>query len=616
MPRVPTYQPFQVQPSVGPGPAFSGPRGPGAAEIAGEQLQQMGQAIGQAGEVMGKFALAEQEKINTARLRQAQLEFINVTNEAEIEMREYKGAALIMPGENGMAKIDEITQRVLQRREEIRNSIAVPAVQQEFDVEADKVFLQYNGRSLAYESEEKTGYENLQRDGLIAHTQGVGLLDPTYVDEDTGKSVWDTLDDLLREKAVAAGVDPSDETTMGVFVREQMASTIQPRLTELIESQQIPAAEALYEATKMRVDPLERAGMKNQLDAAKRSFEVRGIVDNMVETMTEREAYAAVNDYPVEIREQIEQRIGIVYGRNDDLKSAEATRLHEDLSDQLRNDRTTIDDIKSNSYYMSLLTEGQIRELEKTALGTGEPFDEGFYGEITARISAPGISAAELRSARQEVLDNFDTLGSAVARSLIGDIDAALAGLRDPQDIPTPAITDTQAINAALGAIGIGSTEPAAGQLRLQYSAWEQQYRRANNVDRVPQEVRDQYLRQQTVRLKWSTGGQAFSGFQVEEIGGRDKPYLDIEGVPNEFESTVVGVLVDLGYAATRGRRPSRRSAQRIHQYIMNEYNDIRRLPAGQALPENPTEMEYYMIAQDLVQRGVIRLEGAGGGGE
>jgi hypothetical protein len=48
----------------------------------------------------------------------------------------------------------------------------------------------------------------------------------------------------------------------------------------------------------------------------------------------------------------------------------------------------------------------------------------------------------------------------------------------------------------------------------------------------------------------------------------------------------------------------------------MNEYNDYRNTPAGQALPENPTEMEYYMIAQDLMQRGVIRLEGAGGGGE
>lgn len=616
MPRVPTYQPFQVQPNVGPSPSFSAPSGPGAGQIMGEQLQQMGGAIGQAGTALGNFALAEQEKINTARLREAQLEFINVTGEAEIEMRQYKGAALIMPGENGMAKVDEITQRVLQRREEIRNNISAPIVQQQFDAEADKVFLQYNSRTLALESEEKTSYENLQRDGLISHTQSVALLDPTFVDEETGKSVWDTLDDLLQEKAVAGGVDPNDQTTMGVFVREQMATTIQPRVTELLENQQIPAAEALYEATKMRVDPLERAGMKNQLDAAKRSFEVRGIVDNMVDAMTEREAYAAVNDYPVEIREQIEQRIGIVYGRNDDLKSADATRLHESLSDQIRNDRTTIGDIKANSYYMSVLTEGQIRELEKTALGTGETFDENFYGEITARISAPGISAAELRAARNDVLENFDALGSAVARSLIGDIDAALAGLRDPQDVPTPAITDTQAINAALSAIGIGSNDTQAGQLRLQYSAWEQQYRRAANVDRVPQEMRDQYLRQQTVRLKWSTGGKAFLGFQMEEIGGRKRPQLDIEGIPNEFESTVVGVLGDLGYSSVKGKRPSKAVGQRVHQYIMNEYSEMRKTAVGQALPENPSEMEYYMIAQDLMQRGVIRLEGAGGGGE
>ena len=614
MPRVPTYQPFQVQPSVGPGPAFSGPRGPGAAEIAGEQLQQMGQAIGQAGQVLGKFALAEQEKINTARLRQAQLEFINVTNEAEIEMREYKGAALIMPGENGMAKIDEITQRVLQRREEIRNSIAAPIVQREFDLEADKVFLQYNGRSLAFESEQKTAYENVQRDGLIAHTQSVGLLDPTFVDEQTGKSVWDTLDSLLREKAEAAGLDPNDEVTMGVFVREQMASTIQPRVTELLESQQIPAAEALYEATKMRLDPLERAGLKSQLDAAKRSFEVRGIVDEMVGTMTERQAYAAVNDYPVEIREQIEQRIAVVYGRNDDLKSAEATRLHERLSDGLRNEETTIDEIKANRTYMSILSEGQLRDLEKTALGTGDMFDEGFYSDITARINTPGISASELRELRNEVRDNYDLLGRTTANSLINDIDKAIADLQGPRDVPDPAVTDTQAINAALNAVGLSQSDPAAGRFKLQYSEFDREYRRANNVDRVPSEVRDQYLRQQTVRLKWSEGGQAFYGFQMETMGGAER--FDITGVPNQFESTVVGVLVDLGYTQVRGQRPSRRLAQRIHQYIINEYNEIRRTTMGQAFPETPSEMDYYMIAQDLVQRGVIRVEGQGGAGE
>lgn len=71
MPTVPTYDNFQAAPTLAPDVAFTGPRGPGAGQIAGEQIQNLGRSVSGAGQQVARVAMAMEEQANQVRVNDA-----------------------------------------------------------------------------------------------------------------------------------------------------------------------------------------------------------------------------------------------------------------------------------------------------------------------------------------------------------------------------------------------------------------------------------------------------------------------------------------------------------------------------------------------------------------
>lgn len=71
MPRVPTYDNLQTTPSATPGVAVQASSAPGAEQIAGNQMQALGDADQRAGDSVTKIALSMQDMVNQVRVNDA-----------------------------------------------------------------------------------------------------------------------------------------------------------------------------------------------------------------------------------------------------------------------------------------------------------------------------------------------------------------------------------------------------------------------------------------------------------------------------------------------------------------------------------------------------------------
>lgn len=88
MPKIPVYDPYQVQQQVRPGVRFEAPSGPGPGQIAGEQMQQFGQQVEQTGGEFSQMILEQQQRTNELRV----LEQYNAAQREVLELgEEYRG---------------------------------------------------------------------------------------------------------------------------------------------------------------------------------------------------------------------------------------------------------------------------------------------------------------------------------------------------------------------------------------------------------------------------------------------------------------------------------------------------------------------------------------------
>lgn len=263
MPRVPTYQPFQVQPTVGPGPTFDGPRGPGPAEIAGEQLQQMGAAISGAGQQLGEYAQAQQMKMNKARLRDVANQFRTFISQTELDYSELDDVDVAQGG------IDDFNQRVLQKRSELEQSLGNEWLRENFAPTADELFFRYSDRALAFQADRAEAYSQKQLEiSILAGAQEVAL---NYHDADA----FSDLNDLLTEQIEPLSSDPENLQTLRYAKWDAIASeTIQ----NMIEGGRFAEAQEFYENSKQYISPglatnveisLQNAETASRIDAIK-----------------------------------------------------------------------------------------------------------------------------------------------------------------------------------------------------------------------------------------------------------------------------------------------------------------------------------------------------------
>ena len=134
MPKVPVYQPSQVQPTVAPT----------------QRVQQAGQALSGAGSQLARMVQDEQQKVNRARLRDANNQLRATINETKLEYEQLKGSDIVGGKEPVM---QEYMRRVEDARQSIFEELGNDDLRYAFTESSDELLTRYSESALAYEAE-------------------------------------------------------------------------------------------------------------------------------------------------------------------------------------------------------------------------------------------------------------------------------------------------------------------------------------------------------------------------------------------------------------------------------------------------------------------------------
>ena len=168
MPRVPTYDNFQVSPNALPQTRLSMPAMP---DVAGQQLQQTGQQLQRASQGIGQIAMDMQKEANDLRVNDA----LNKAKELALQMefdkdtgfRSLKGInALERP--DGKPLADEYSGALQKNLDEIAGTLGNDAQRQVFSANAQNILFGLRERAVRHEAEEFKGYSLSVAEGVQA----------------------------------------------------------------------------------------------------------------------------------------------------------------------------------------------------------------------------------------------------------------------------------------------------------------------------------------------------------------------------------------------------------------------------------------------------------------
>lgn len=172
MPRVPTYDGFQVAPNTLPQAGrnplqYSAPQ----TNVAAQQARQAGQALSQAGGQIGQVALQIQEQANQLRVDEAlnkiKEETLRLTHDQEVGYQNIKGVnALERP--DGKPLSDEYSEMLTRRVSEIEGGLGNSAQKEMFARAARDVVTSFRGQIMRHEAKEYEAYALSVSEGVQA----------------------------------------------------------------------------------------------------------------------------------------------------------------------------------------------------------------------------------------------------------------------------------------------------------------------------------------------------------------------------------------------------------------------------------------------------------------
>ena len=166
MPRVPTYDNFQVAPTSLPQARLSVPEMP---DIAGQQTQQMSRGMMQAGQALGQVAIDIQQQANQLRVDDA----LNKAKEAALRLTYDKDAGFTnLRGINALERpdgkplADEYSDTLKRNIEEIAGSLGNDAQRQAFTLRANDILTSMRGSAIQHEANEFKTYSLSVSEGI------------------------------------------------------------------------------------------------------------------------------------------------------------------------------------------------------------------------------------------------------------------------------------------------------------------------------------------------------------------------------------------------------------------------------------------------------------------
>jgi soluble lytic murein transglycosylase len=185
MPKVPTYDNFQTTPTTLPQAQLSAPQMP---DIAGQQLQQLGQGMQQAGQQFGRIALDMQQQANQIRVDDA----INQAKESAMKLAYDKDAGYTnlrginaLQRESGRPMAEEYTDNLREQMRNIAGTLGNDAQREAFRSRTQDLVGNFWAQATKHEADQFQEYALSVREGTINNQVreiGLNYRDPNAVD--------------------------------------------------------------------------------------------------------------------------------------------------------------------------------------------------------------------------------------------------------------------------------------------------------------------------------------------------------------------------------------------------------------------------------------------------
>lgn len=224
MPKVPSYDNFQVAPTANSTGAFAPPSGPTAGDIGAQQMINTGNAIEQAAGVGVRIMNRELEEQNQAiaidAVNRAKEKLYDLTTGPEGYATQKGIAALERP--EGLDLADEYTGKFRTAVSDIAATIPNEVARRAFEVQAGKLSTDLYGQAQKHMVTESINYRGTVYDGAVANAQRDLALN--YTDVSQGGAVDQavkTIGAAARAKARLTGVSME---MADVIVRKEVSN--------------------------------------------------------------------------------------------------------------------------------------------------------------------------------------------------------------------------------------------------------------------------------------------------------------------------------------------------------------------------------------------------------
>jgi hypothetical protein len=481
-------------------------------------MQQAGQALSGAGSQLARMVQDEQQKVNRARLRDANNQLRATINETKLEYEQLKGSDIVGGKEPVM---QEYMRRVEDARQSIFEELGNDDLRYAFTESSDELLTRYSESALAYEAEQAELYkQDMLNTEIINASEELALnyAQPKFADN---------LQSLLREKGSDQGGLSGD--ALDRYVQDNMAELSSVIFEGMIERNDLSAAREFYEAVRPFTSELADRDMRFELDKQNDAAEIIATVDGFVdEGLNLEQALVAVREKEGSgpNREALEARVLEVYRNLAAAQTANANEAFNTGFDQIMNQGKTLDQLPSS--LVNQMTAQQKMRLRDASQPRPRGLDRVAYYTVLDRLSEEGKDAARLY-----LTENMNRFSDSDFRSLLNRIDSA--NDREIQSIQTT----RQSVTSELALAGIDDTEKT-NQLTGIVDLWSMNFQAEQGRKPTPVELR-QFIQEMVVEVKFTDKG-FFGGERTQ----RERPFEvtgEFANIPDEFEPEVLRAL-------------------------------------------------------------------------
>ena len=267
MPQVPTYDSFQVAPTVNPEVRVVAPE---YQDFASQQQAKMGAAMLGAGAVGSRIAADMQNTANAVRVDDA----INQTKEAALALTydkndgftSIKGQAALDRA-SGQPLAVEYKKKLSERISQLSEKLGNDSQRQAFALKANDLVTNFYGMATAHETKEFTEYTLSVQEGKLKNASNAIVLDPLNTE-----SVRSNIEDINNAIYTTGKTKGLSAEQITAAQREALSQTHMNVVKSMLEKEDTDGASAYFKEYSKQMSGVQVADaqkMLNQADNAK-----------------------------------------------------------------------------------------------------------------------------------------------------------------------------------------------------------------------------------------------------------------------------------------------------------------------------------------------------------